>query len=106
MPLPSPSQSRQAMHRRSFDVQVSFARADGLFDTKPRDIPLASAVRAAGESLHEMGLHLVIDRHLQNDKCQALRSDGPMVRTHYPRWYRGGSAHQAESQSLPASSSS
>ncbi len=22
------------------------------------------------------------------DRCHALRSDGPMVRTHFPRWYR------------------
>ena len=25
------------------------------------------------------------------DTCHALRSDGPVVREHFPRWYRGGS---------------
>lgn len=25
-------------------------------------------------------------RHI--DSCHALRSDGPVVREHYPRWYR------------------
>lgn len=198
MPSPSRSPSRQALHRRCFDVQV-FARDDGLFDvvatlidTKPRDIPLASGVRAAGEPLHEMSLQLLIDAKLdvleaqsqtrwmpypgvcgehgdvytrlaglnllqgfrrgvqarlagvqgcthltelclvlptaviqalagvvidtregssegqppfQIDRCHALRRDGPVVQTHYPRWYRDGTA-QPEPQALPASSSS
>jgi len=25
----------------------------------------------------------------QLDRCRALRTDGPLVATHYPRWYRG-----------------
>ena len=28
----------------------------------------------------------------QIDRCHALRSDGPVVRTFYPRWYRGADA--------------
>jgi len=185
------------MHRRSLDVQV-YARADGLFDVdamlrdiKTQDTPLELGTRRAGDPLHEMSLHLVVDAKLdvieassstawmpypgscdqhgdayrqlagmnllkgfrhgvkerlsgvkacthltelcqilptaviqalagtvigtrdngsqehapfQIDKCHALRSDGPVVQTHYPRWYRGGLA-QAEPQALPASSS-
>ncbi len=28
----------------------------------------------------------------QIDRCHALRSGGPIVRTYHPRWYRGGAA--------------
>ncbi|MCH7343626.1 DUF2889 domain-containing protein [Pelomonas sp. CA6] len=38
----------------------------------------------------------------QLDRCHALRADGPVVQTHYPRWYRGRPATPAP---LPASSS-
>lgn len=37
----------------------------------------------------------------QIDRCHALKSDGAVVQTHYPRWYRPASA-----AALPASSSS
>lgn len=33
----------------------------------------------------------------QLDRCHALRSDGPVVQTHYPRWYRGAAAAPASS---------
>nr|WP_255501281.1 DUF2889 domain-containing protein [Mitsuaria sp. WAJ17] len=176
------SPERQLMHRRAIAVQV-YSRADGLFeveaelqDSKTRDIPLAGGIRRAGEPVHDMGLWLVVDRHLgilaatsgtrwmpypgqcdqhgdayrqlvglnlmngfraavkqrlagvkgcthltelcqhlptaviqafagvvldvregtedgappfQIDRCHALRSDGAVVQTHYPRWYRG-----------------
>lgn len=43
----------------------------------------------------------------QIDKCHALRSDGAVVQTHYPRWYRGGQAvPTAVAAVSPASSSS
>lgn len=42
----------------------------------------------------------------QIDKCHALRSDGAMVLTHYPRWYRNGEARAASADALPAASSS
>ncbi|MDN3918938.1 DUF2889 domain-containing protein [Roseateles violae] len=41
----------------------------------------------------------------QLDRCHALRSDGPVVQTHYPRWYRKPEADPAAA-ALPASSSS
>lgn len=42
----------------------------------------------------------------QIDKCHALRSDGAVVLSHYPRWYRGGQAvSPALAPSAPASSS-
>jgi Protein of unknown function (DUF2889) len=43
----------------------------------------------------------------QIDKCHALRSDGAVVLSHYPRWYRGTQAASAVgADALPASSSS
>lgn len=42
----------------------------------------------------------------QIDKCHALRSDGAVVLSHYPRWYRGTPAASAAGVgALPASSS-
>jgi len=41
----------------------------------------------------------------QLDRCHALRNDGPVVQTHYPRWYRGGQAVSAVAAAAPASSS-
>lgn len=35
-------------------------------------------------------------RPFQIDGCHALRSDGPAVRVHYPRWYRAQAAAQRE----------
>ena len=67
---PPLASSRRPIHRRAIDVQV-FARDDGLFevearltDTKSRDIPLAGAVRKAGEPVHDMLLQVVVDRQL------------------------------------------
>jgi len=70
MSLPFASTQRRLMHRRAIDVQV-FARGDGhfdvqaqLIDTKTRDVVVGGTTRAAGESLHEMLLGLVIDAEL------------------------------------------
>ena len=40
----------------------------------------------------------------QIDRCHALRADGPVVQTFYPRWYRGAAAVAAAP--VPAASSS
>lgn len=32
----------------------------------------------------------------QIDRCHALRRDGEVVRTHYPRWHRPAAAHNAQ----------
>ena len=70
MSEPIPSTSRRLLHRRALDVQV-YARDDGLFeveaeltDTKSFDVPLANSIRKAGEPVHDMLLHLVVDRQL------------------------------------------
>jgi hypothetical protein len=42
----------------------------------------------------------------QIDKCHALRSDGAVVQTHYPRWFRKTEAHPASAFAEPAPSSS
>lgn len=70
MPQPKPTDQRRLLHRRAIDVQV-FARDDGLFDveawlsdTKSHDVPLAGALRLAGEPIHDMGLQLTVDAQL------------------------------------------
>jgi hypothetical protein len=201
MSLSTYSGQRRLMHRRALDVQV-YARDDGLFDveavltdTKARDVMLAGSMRRAGDPVHDMLLHLVVDTRLnirearsetrwmpypgacdrhgdayrrlvglnlmkgfrlgvkdrlggikgcthltelcqvlptaviqalagvvidtregdssgqppfQLDRCHALRADGDVVLTHYPRWYRGGEAalDVAATTHVPASSSS
>lgn len=58
------------MHSRATLVQV-YAREDGLFeveaelrDTKTRDMQLSAGVRKAGDPVHDMLLHLVVDAQL------------------------------------------
>ena len=70
MSSPTPSTPRRLLHRRALDVQV-YARDDGLYeveaqltDTKTRDIQLAGGLRRAGEPVHDMVLHLVVDAQL------------------------------------------
>ena len=70
MPAALPSVTRRPLHRRALDVQV-FVRDDGLFDveaslvdTKTHDVPLAGVPRKAGDPIHEMHLHLTVDRTL------------------------------------------
>lgn len=67
MALPPAAPARQLRHRRNIDVQV-YARSDGLWDvearlvdTKTRDVAMACGTRRAGEPIHEMLLHLVVD---------------------------------------------
>jgi hypothetical protein len=62
--------ARRAVHSRSIRVEA-FAREDGLWDleatlidTKARDFPLATGMRAAGDPVHEMRLAVTIDTHL------------------------------------------
>ena len=45
----------------------------------------AIATRAAGDQ-----------PPFQIDRCHALRRDGEVVRTHYPRWYKPAPAHNAQ----------
>lgn len=42
------------------------------------------------------------ERPFQIDRCHALRSDGEVVRLHYPRWYRRRTAHRAPISPAPA----
>jgi hypothetical protein len=62
--------SRRHVHTRSIRVDA-YARDDGLWDleavlsdTKARDFPLATGVRAAGDPVHEMLLTVTIDTKL------------------------------------------
>ena len=62
--------NRRHVHTRSIRVDA-YSRDDGLWDleatltdTKSRDFPLATGVRAAGEPVHEMLLRVTIDTKL------------------------------------------
>lgn len=51
-------------------------------------LPTAVVQAFAGEVIDTRGDGDSAERPFQIDRCHALRSDGPAVRTHYPRWYR------------------
>lgn len=51
-------------------------------------LPTAVVQAFAGEVIDTRGDREGAERPFQIDRCHALRSDGPAVRTHYPRWYR------------------
>lgn len=60
-------------------------------------LPTAVIQAFAGEVLdtQETGERSGAERPFQIDRCHALRSEGEVVRTHYPRWYLGPDAHNA-----------
>jgi len=62
-------------------------------------LPTAVVQAFAGVVLDTRGEHEGSQQPFQIDRCHALRSDGPVVRTFYPRWYR------AQPQSSPDASS-
>lgn len=51
-------------------------------------LPTAVVQAFAGEVLDTHGEGDSSARPFQIDRCHALRSDGPTVKTYYPRWYR------------------
>jgi hypothetical protein len=51
-------------------------------------LPTAVVQAFAGEVIDTRGDGASAERPFQIDRCHALRSDGPAVRTHYPRWFR------------------
>ncbi len=51
-------------------------------------LPTAVVQAFAGEVIDTGGSSADSQRPFQIDRCQALRADGPTVRTYYPRWYR------------------
>jgi hypothetical protein len=51
-------------------------------------LPTAIVQAMAGEVIDTRGTSADAERPFQIDRCHALRSDGPAVRTHYPRWYQ------------------
>ena len=62
--------NRRHVHTRSIRVEA-YARDDGLWDleanltdTKSRDFPLATGMRAAGDPVHDMVLRITIDTKL------------------------------------------
>jgi hypothetical protein len=50
-------------------------------------LPTAVVQAMAGEVIDTRGESKTAERPFQIDRCHALRSDGPAVRTHYPRWF-------------------
>ncbi len=51
-------------------------------------LPTAVVQAFAGEVIDTRGSAEGAERPFQIDRCHALRSDGEVVREHYPRWYR------------------
>jgi Protein of unknown function (DUF2889) len=51
-------------------------------------LPTAIVQAMAGEVIDTRGEGNGAERPFQIDRCHALRSDGPAVRLHYPRWSR------------------
>ena len=100
-------------------------------DVRPKDAATATGLLPAGQPIHDMLLRVVVDEQFnvieagarteaqpypgacENhgdtygqlvglDGCHALRSDGALVATHYPRWYRDpGQAAAATSAPVP-----
>jgi len=68
-------------------------------------LPTAVMQAFAGEVIDIRGDAPDSGQPFQIDRCQALRSDGEAVRTHYPRWYRAkpvaSSGSERESQRAP-----
>ena len=51
-------------------------------------LPTAVVQAFAGVVIDTRGEHEGSQQPFQIDRCHALRSDGPVVRNFYPRWYR------------------
>lgn len=51
-------------------------------------LPTAVIQAFAGEVIDTRGSAPDSEQPFQIDRCHALRSDGPAVRSYYPRWYR------------------
>jgi hypothetical protein len=51
-------------------------------------LPTAVVQAFAGDIIDTRGDAHDASRPFQIDRCHALRSDGPAVEVHYPRWYR------------------
>lgn len=65
-------------------------------------LPTAVVQAFAGEVLDTRGSAEGAQRPFQIDRCHALRSDGDVVRQHYPRWVRAPGA-AAAAAAAPAS---
>jgi Protein of unknown function (DUF2889) len=55
-------------------------------------LPTAVVQAFAGEVIDTRGHTEGAEQPFQIDRCHALRSDGAVVREHYPRWYRRAKA--------------
>jgi len=64
-------------------------------------LPTAVVQAFAGEVLDTRGNTEGAQRPFQIDRCHALRSDGDVVRLHYPRWYRSPTPAAAAAAALP-----
>jgi hypothetical protein len=51
-------------------------------------VPTAVVQAFAGDVINTRGDGANAKQPFQLDRCHALRTDGPTVRVHYPRWYR------------------
>jgi Protein of unknown function (DUF2889) len=56
-------------------------------------LPTAVVQAFAGDVIDTRGAGDNAKQPFQIDRCHALRSDGDVVRLHYPRWYRAPAVH-------------
>jgi hypothetical protein len=68
-------------------------------------LPTAVIQAFAGEVIDTRGDAASSAQPFQIDRCHALRADGEVVKTHYPRWYRKPAAPAATHAPLPAGGS-
>jgi hypothetical protein len=68
-------------------------------------LPTAVVQAFAGEVLDTRGNTEGAQRPFQIDRCHALRSDGEVVRQHYPRWYLAPAAEAPASDPVSVPSS-
>lgn len=59
-------------------------------------LPTAVIQGMVGEVLDPRGTAPGAQQPFQLDRCHALRTDGPVVQRHYPRWYRPPSATERQ----------
>ncbi len=64
-------------------------------------LPTAVIQAFAGEIIDTRGAGEGASQPFQIDRCHALRSDGEVVRLHYPRWYRPAAAEAAAACACP-----
>jgi hypothetical protein len=68
-------------------------------------LPTAVVQAFAGDVFNTRGNEADAQQPFQLDRCHALRTDGPTVKVHYPRWYRGNTSDLSPTRPSPTNRS-